>query len=185
MPSDLLFLSTYNVSPECIVLIVFLIVAVVTDIRERRIPNWLVATGIVFGTAFHGLVSNRTDAAFALLGLVAGVALLIPFYLIRAMGAGDVKLMGMIGSFLGASGVYGTALATMAAGGLLAIGMTASMRMLPQLFANLRTMLIQRHIQQMSGSFSSEMPALPSVGKMPYAIPIFAGTVIQLFFLRY
>lgn len=101
------------------------------------------------------------------------------------MGAGDVKLIGMIGAFLGTPDVIGAVLATMAVGGLLAIGMTACKRMLPQLFANLRGMLVQLYIQQMNGSFTAAMPAQTSVGKMPYAVAIFVGTVTQLFILRY
>jgi prepilin peptidase CpaA len=100
------------------------------------------------------------------------------------MGAGDVKLMGMIGTFLGMYGVLGAVLASMVAGGVLAVAFALSKRMLPQMLANLHNILVHHHIQQMTGGTLGSMPAAPSIGKMPYAVAITAGTFAQLLSLH-
>lgn len=179
-------LSTMFAVPLHLAVMIFLVgVATFIDLRERRIPNWLVVTGMATGLLFHLLMSNGQGVIFALSGVAVGIGVLFPLYVMRAMGAGDVKLMGMIGTFVGASSVLGVLLATLAAGGVLALCMAAGKRMLPQLLVNLRTMLIRRHIQQLGGGVASSSPDIESVGKMPYAVAILAGTLIQLFVLRY
>lgn len=179
------FFSTYTPSMDLAFLIVLLMLATVIDIREHRIPNWLVATGMVIGLTFHSISPYGAGAVFSLSGLAIGMAALFPFYVLKTMGAGDVKLMGAVGAFLGTSGVVGAVLATMIAGGIMALGITTFKRRLPQLLANLRNMVIRRHIAQMTGNVADVITAMPSVGKMPYAVAISAGTLIQLFVLRY
>src|SRR5260221_13553602 len=77
-----------------------LAIAVVTDVRTRRIPNWLTgslaAAGL--GMAFAGVGLTPGQAA---LGLLAGLALMMPAHLIGATGAGDVKLMAAVGAVVG------------------------------------------------------------------------------------
>jgi prepilin peptidase CpaA len=165
------------------VLVVLLLIAATTDVREHRIPNWLVATGMLIGILFHAGSPQGSGIWFAVSGIGLGLVALFPLFALGLLGAGDVKLVGMIGAFLGVSGTPGVILSSMAAGGVLALGMAAGKRMLPQLLANLRLMLVQRHIRQMSGAGAGAMPPPPSVGKMPYALAICAGTLFQLFFL--
>jgi prepilin peptidase CpaA len=167
------------------VLVFLLVIAVAVDIREHRIPNWLVAAGMIVATLFHAGAPQGMGTWFALSGLGVGIVTLFPLFALGLMGAGDVKLMGMIGAFLGVSGVLGALLASLAAGGVLALGMAANKRMLPQLLANLRLILVQRHIRQAGGSVTSALPTPPSVGKMPYAVAICAGTLVQLFVLSH
>ena len=79
-----------------LVLILGLAAAVVTDVRTRRIPNWLTGAigGAGFGIAFGGGVVTPAQAA---LGMLVGLLLMMPGHLIGATGAGDVKLMAAIG----------------------------------------------------------------------------------------
>jgi prepilin peptidase CpaA len=165
--------------------VLLLLLATAVDLRERRIPNKLVASGIIVALAFHIFASQGQGILFALSGLSVGMAMLMPMYALRVMGAGDVKLMGMIGAFLGAESVLGAALASMAAGGFLGIAMAAGKRMLPQMLANVGDIVRQFHIKQMIGPGVSPMAPVASVGKMPYAVAITAGTLIQLTVLRY
>ena len=74
-------------------MLALLIVAVVSDMRSHRIPNWIV--GCVLGL---GIVMQCADRGWSGLGLAVagaspGLILFLPFYARRAMGAGDVKLM--------------------------------------------------------------------------------------------
>jgi prepilin peptidase CpaA len=94
--------------------------AVVTDMRTRRIPNWLTGAiaGAGFGLACGGGVVTPMQAA---LGLGAGLLLMMPGHLIGATGAGDVKLMAAIGSVIGPNLVFRAFLYSAVAGGVLAI----------------------------------------------------------------
>lgn len=186
MTSGQLHLPGNHMLPlQLALLILLLFVATLVDVRERRIPNWLVATGMAGGLAFHIFSPQGAGAAFALPGIAVGMVTLLPMYAMRVMGAGDVKLMGMIGAFLGMYGVLGAVLASMVAGGVLAIAFAVSKRMVPQMLANLRDIVTHHHIQQMTGDIRGSLPPAPSIGKMPYAVAITAGTLAQLTILRY
>lgn len=138
---------------------------------------------MVIGILFHTIAPQGSGVWFALSGLGVGIVTLFPLFAFGVLGAGDVKLVGMIGAFLGVGEILGVILFSMAAGGILALSMAARKKMLLELLANLRLMLIQRHIRQLSGAPANAMPDPPSVGKMPYAVAICAGTLVQLFFL--
>lgn len=96
--------------------------AVYSDLRRHRIPNALSGLGIIVGLALQTAVGGLHGLASGLLGVVVGVACFAPFYLVRAMGAGDVKLLAAVGAFLGPQGVFLAALASLLAGGFVAIG---------------------------------------------------------------
>jgi prepilin peptidase CpaA len=68
------------------------------DFRWRRIPNWLVAVTIVLSLAFHTVVSGFAGLWMSLAGLLIGIAVLFPLFLLRGMGAGDVKFFGALGA---------------------------------------------------------------------------------------
>ena len=103
-----------------LVLSIGLATAVVTDVRSRRIPNWLTGAiaGAGFGMAFGGGVVTPAQAA---LGLLAGLLLMMPGHVIGATGAGDVKLMAAVGSVVGPDLVFRAFLYSAVAGGVFAI----------------------------------------------------------------
>jgi len=99
-----------------------LVVASVWDIRRRRIPNWLVIALAVLGVCYSALVQSPSSGIpRALLGLVLGLGLWIPFYALRMLGAGDVKLFAAASCWLAPSQVFGAALAAALAGGVLSV----------------------------------------------------------------
>ena len=107
------------------------------DLRTRRIPNRLVLWGTVGGVLLNSMLpagAGLFQQPFGGLGLLqslagaaAGLALLLPMYLLRALGAGDVKLMAMCGAFLGPLAVLEAVLLTLLAGGVLAIAAAAGL----------------------------------------------------------
>src|SRR5246500_4557164 len=75
--------------------------AAVVDWRTRRIPNWLTVPGLMLGIVAHTLISRWPGARLSIEGAGLALGLLLPFVLLRALGAGDWKLMGAVGAFLG------------------------------------------------------------------------------------
>jgi prepilin peptidase CpaA len=98
--------------------------AVVIDARTRRIPNWLTGAiaGAGFGSSFGG---GGVTPLQALLGVLVGLALMLPGHVIGATGAGDVKLMAAVGSFLGPGLAFRAFLYSALAGGVLALTIAA------------------------------------------------------------
>jgi len=93
-----------------------LAIAVVTDVRTRRIPNLLTASMAIAGFVIAVLGLGVTPAQAAL-GLLVGLVVMMPGHVIGATGAGDVKLMAVIGILVGPSVVLKAFLYTAVAGG--------------------------------------------------------------------
>ena len=95
--------------------------AAVVDVRTRRIPNWL-----TFGTAAIGFTMaaahiDSVGVIGALEGLTLGLLLMLPGYVIRKTGAGDVKLLAAVGTLLGPESIAMAFLFSAIAGGGLAL----------------------------------------------------------------
>lgn len=176
------FSEAYALDIHLAILVVLVAAATIVDIREHRIPNWIVATGLLLAVGFHMLAPSGKGQMFTLAGLAVGMTALMPFYVMGVMGAGDVKLMGMVGAFIGTAAIVSTVLTTMIAGGILALLTSAYKRTLPTLVANLRTMIVQRQIREPGGATAGA--GSKSAGKLPYAVAIAAGTACQIFWLR-
>ncbi len=73
----------------------------ILDWRYRRIPNWLTVSGLVAGVAVNTILYRWPGLKAALLGTLLGLGLLLPFVLVRSLGAGDWKLAGALGACLG------------------------------------------------------------------------------------
>lgn len=113
----------------------------------------------------------------SLLGMMLGLMALLPLYLMRAMGAGDVKLMAMVGAFLGPADVLGAVLGTFVVGGVLAVAYSLRAGSLRRLADNLRFMLLDS-IGRLYAQKAPQFGDLPdSAGRMPYALAIALGTL--------
>jgi len=71
------------------------------DWRTRRIPNWLTVPALVLGLLVNTLALGWLGTKAALEGAGLGLAVLLPFVLLRGLGAGDWKLIGALGAWLG------------------------------------------------------------------------------------
>lgn len=85
-------------------LLIILAVAAWTDLKEERIPNYLIVIGFLAGI-FYRLSQGTGMLSEGLLGGIVPLFLFVPLFLIRAMGAGDIKLMSVMGIFLGVRSV--------------------------------------------------------------------------------
>jgi prepilin peptidase CpaA len=101
--------------------ILMLFCSVYTDLKRHRIPNVLTFSGLALGLLIQTTVFGLEGAVEAMFGMCIGLAVFTPFYLLGGMGAGDVKLMGALGAFLGPFPVFVAGLWSLIAGAVLAI----------------------------------------------------------------
>ena len=99
-----------------------LAVAVYMDVSRHRIPNKLNMVGLCSGLVLQGVAAGFPGLLTGLLGGLVGFACFVPLYALRGMGAGDVKLLAAVGTFLGPLGAAYAAMFSLVAGGLGAIG---------------------------------------------------------------
>lgn len=90
---------------SAITLTILVVAVAIFDLRQRRIPNFLVFPAILIGLALHSFGDGLNGFLFALKGLGLGFGLLLIPYLVRGMKAGDVKFLMAIGAFTGPAGV--------------------------------------------------------------------------------
>lgn len=101
--------------------LVLAIIAAIVDVQHHRIPNWLTYPGIVLGLGLRAVCFGWKGLASALEGCLIAGGIMLVFYVVRAMGAGDVKLMAALGSIVGPQHAVVVLLATAICGGLLGI----------------------------------------------------------------
>ncbi|HEY0061945.1 MAG TPA: prepilin peptidase [Telluria sp.] len=158
-------------------LVLLLLGASLFDLRQRRIPNRLLAIGLLVALALH-LGSGRPASILTvyLPGFALGLVMFLPLYLLGGMAAGDVKLMATVGAFLGPWLVFQSSLATYCFGGLMALAIVLAKGRWRAAFANVRALLLPI-VLRFGGVRLAPEAAPASVGGMPYALAISAGTL--------
>jgi prepilin peptidase CpaA len=117
-------MSLLSLPPQIVeaVLIIVLLAAAVFDVRYRRIPNWLTVGGVVLGIAINAVIGPPlAGIGFALAGLGVAFGIYVLLYALRAMGAGDVKLMAAVGALVGWERWFGIFFITALIGGVMAL----------------------------------------------------------------
>ena len=164
-------------------LLVLLVIAAVSDWRFYRIPNWLTFGGMAFAVVY-GTIAARTPMAGltqALGGLATGLVILLPFYALGIMGAGDVKLMAMVGAFIGPYQTLWAILFTCIAGGAAAVIFAMHRRRLGHMLANVKDTVNGMAMSGIAGLRpNGTIDTRQSIGKLPYGICICAGTVAEV-----
>ena len=155
------------------------LVACVWDLRTRRIPNEL-----TFGAAAAGFVAlaataGVAGAASSVAGWVCGVALFFPWFAMRGMGAGDVKLLAAFGAWLGPAETVQLALNAAIAGGVLAVAVAVARNYLGTLLGNLRLLITTWAV---AGPCAVETLTLDTARgpRLAYAVPLTIGVLVTL-----
>ncbi|MEX3945549.1 prepilin peptidase [Paraburkholderia sp. BR10937] len=165
--------------PLCVIALAIL--AASTDIVSRRIPNLLIVVGVVSALAVQIALRGAVPGCTLWLGGAAtGFALLLPFYLLRGMAAGDVKLLMMLGAWLGAAATVDIAVNTFIIGGVWSLGVALVRGRLVRLMGNVAALLAgASRAARVAGV--SPGTVQESVGSIPYGVAIAGGTVAVLF----
>ena len=159
------------------------IIAAVIDVRSRRIPNLLTYSAMLSGLALEAVVYGWRGLLLSLGGglLFGGVFLL--FYLIRTMGAGDVKLAAALGCILGPAGSWQVMFTTAMAGGLLAV---LVMVFTGRVLRTLRSTLAVAGFHFVHGLRTHPVVNLdnPAAVRLPYGLAFAAGTLYWAIFMH-
>ena len=144
------------------------VAAGVLDWRFRRIPNWLTVSGLIAGTALNTALFGWGGLKSSLLGAGLGLGLLLPFWFIRSLGAGDWKLAGALGACLGPGQLVSVLVGTVLLAGVMALGVVIYKGRLMQTLRNMAHIL--------AAFFSLRMPAFevsldnPQSTKIPFGV---------------
>jgi prepilin peptidase CpaA len=154
-----------------------LVVAAVIDGLTLKVPNWLTYSFAALGLGASLAPGGLTPAESAL-GLLAGLAVLLPLYAIGGMGAGDVKLMAGVGAWVGPFVTLGAFVATVLVGGAIGLGMMlASGRFFThahRMCAIGREILEVRDPARLSEAAAARKPTMTL---LPYGIPMAIGSI--------
>jgi prepilin peptidase CpaA len=159
-------------------LVVVSVAAAWIDVRQSRIPNRLTVCGFVIALLLRIALGWQALAA-GMSGAVIAAGVSLPFFLVRGLGGGDVKLLIVVGAFLGPHRLL-TALVVTAIAGLV-LGLSEAVRrgvILPVLWG-CRDLLVY----WLTFGRSGRKPEFTSPGavKIPYGVAIALGAVIGRF----
>jgi len=146
-----------------------------TDFRSRRIPNWLTMPGLAVGVALNALAGGLAGLKSSLLGAGLGLLLLLPFVLLRSLGAGDWKLAGALGAFVGPGVLVNLLMASVFVTGVMALALVIYKRRLLETLRNIARLLgslVSFHMPGPEVSLDN-----PQSLKVPYGVAL-AFTVV-------
>jgi prepilin peptidase CpaA len=140
----------------------------VLDWRYRRIPNWLTVSGALAGVALNTILYRWPGLKAALLGAGLGLGLLLPFVLVRSLGAGDWKLAGALGACLGWQQLLSVLMGTILVAGVMALAVVVWKGRLKQTLVNIAHLLAALFTLRMPGSAVSLDD--PQSTKIPFGV---------------
>lgn len=151
------------------------VIAAWTDVRTRRIPNWLTVPGLLVGLAASTVLGSWSGLRTSLLGAGLGLLLLLPFVLLRSLGAGDWKLAGALGAFAGPQRLVDLLLGSVFVAGIMAMALVIYKRRVRQTMRNIGHILISLVTFRLPASRVTLDD--PESLKVPYAVAL-AFTVV-------
>lgn len=157
-------------------LIILLTICVITDIKERKIYNKVLFPFLILALIFHTITGGWSGLTETFLGTAVGLGILLIPYLLGGMGAGDVKLLAVIGGLKGVSFVLMASLYMALAGGIMAI-----------IYLLYRKGLLKRFLYMIHGvrhgmrlSLIEDSNSMKTT--LPYGVAIAAGAICQAYF---
>lgn len=161
------------------------LVAAVFDIRRRRIPNWLTFAGIGAGFVLNGFLSGPGGVTRSALGLGLALMVYLPLFAIRALGAGDVKLMAAAGALAGPANWFVLFLLSAVIGGAIALAIVLARGELAPVLRNIFRIL--ESLLRLRAPYRDD-PGLDVASRnaatLPHAVPIALGALAFLYLSR-
>lgn len=158
----------------------FLLIAVVCDLRWRKIPNKLVVIALFLGFCIRVYDFGWLGFANAALGSLTGFGLFLPFYFLSILGAGDVKFMAAAGTFLNPTQVLLASIIGITLNGLIGLTIIVLSGDLPRTFRRYMAMLTTFATLR-KPHYIAPAPGEAAGRKMPYAIGLSVGVAAVSF----
>ena len=162
-----------------VVVMVIAVIAVVFDLRTRRIPNALTLGAALVGMAYATISGGSSGLVQAAAGWLLAAALFFPLFALGGMGAGDVKLLAALGAWLGPVDAIYLAIFASMAGGVVGVAVALYHGYLRVAISNVWVMLMQWRLKGLG-----PVPGLTlkdnRAPKLAFAIPITIGAVCTL-----
>lgn len=146
------------------------------DYRSRRIPNWLTVPGLAVGVSLNIAAAGWVGLKTSLLGASLGLLLLLPFVLLRSLGAGDWKLAGALGAFVGAGILANLLAGSVFVAGIMAAALVVYKRRVRQTLRNVGHLLVSLVRLRLPGSEVSLDN--PQSLKVPYGVALAVTVVV-------
>lgn len=163
-------------------LIILVAAAAWSDLRTRRIPNWITVSGAGIALGLHIVYGGVSGALQSLAGAALGLGMFLSLYVGGGMGAGDVKLFGAVGAFAGPQALVLIFVFTGLLGGIAGIGMALYRGRLRQTLESTHELFIG--IGRMRWEQLRAAAAAPDSLRLPYGAVIAGGTLLSLIVLR-
>ena len=169
-------MNTFNPGVSGLVL-VMVAIAAVSDLRSHRIPNWLIATGLLAALLLQVFEHGAGGGSRAwLTGALAGLAPFLVLYLAGALGADDAKLMASIGAFVGVQPALQIVVASFLLGGVMALAIMVARKNARQTLAGLSALLLWLPFgwrATAAGTARTETTA-----RLPYVVALAGGVLL-------
>ena len=156
--------------------VVFAVAAGFTDWRSRRIPNWLTVPGLLVGIAVNAATGGVGGLKTSLLGAGLGLLVLLPFVIVRSLGAGDWKLAGALGAFVGPGVLVNLLMVSVFVAGIMALGLVIYKRRFRETLRNIGRLLASLLTFRMPGPEVSLDN--PQSLKIPYGVALALTTLL-------
>ena len=163
-----------------IFLTIVLITAAITDLRVRRIPNILTFPAMGVALIYHCTTGGLYGLYASVIGLILGTAIFAIPYMMGGMGAGDAKLMGVVGAILGPEKLIVSSVFVAILGGIYAlfifsINFRYTKYFINKVFFTVKHYILTKEMMSLDSNYDYKKP------KLCYAIPIAFGTLLSVF----
>lgn len=165
-----------NLLIKGLLIMTFLFLAVISDIRTRKIKNRIVLAFILVGLLANLFENGWTGILDSLWGITFPVMVLFPLFLLKMLGAGDIKCFSAIGAIMGAEFVTYSMIYSFIAGGVIALIIMALNKNALQRFGYLISYL---KVSLLTLSLSEYDNLQKSKGAFRFTYAIFLGVILQ------
>jgi prepilin peptidase CpaA len=164
-----------------VLLVLIVIPAAFFDYRSRRVPNWLSLAGVLLGIGLNFFLYETPGLWTSLKGMGVAFGIYFVLYLLRAMGAGDVKLMAAVGAIVGLWNWVGILVITSVFGGLAALVLVSKKGRLRTTFRNIWLILTSLGHRQAPYETNPELDVRNEQAvRLPHAVSICFGAMAFL-----
>ncbi|MGD2069254.1 MAG: prepilin peptidase [Gemmatimonadota bacterium] len=164
---------------KLLALLALLGAAVFTDIRDNRIPNRVTVGGALVGTVLTAVESSAFPTG-AFLGIAVALGLGFPLFALRAVGAGDVKLLAAVGAFMGPGALLSVVLYGGVAGGILGLGSAVRRGVILPILLEARNLVV--YLITLGRHGRRRTLDDPEAHTVPYGVAIAVGAVAAWLF---